>query len=178
MTACSNGGTPIYPDQSTRNTASQYALSAGVGQVGPTPSPTSSPARSFRWNSVIATDIALNYELPIHNFAFFAKAEVRNALNHRANIGGNTTVYTSLNNGSSGRGQCNSVVNLEPFNPFTQSPVAARPRNRLANCNATQGANYLLGPHSASRPVRPPRSRRTVNYQLPRTYLYAIGARF
>jgi len=179
LTACSNGGTPIYPDQSTRNTASQYALAAGVGQVGPT-SVTYffSPRGDFRWNSVISTDLALNYELPVHNFAFFAKAEVRNALNHHANIGGNTTVYTSLNNGTPLNGaDATQVVNLRPFNPFTQSPVQCPVGTPAANC-AALGANYLLSPSFGQSVGTPTTFSQNGNYQLPRTYLYAVGMRF
>jgi outer membrane receptor protein involved in Fe transport len=182
LTACNNGGTPIYPDQSVRNTASQYALAAGVGQVGPT-SVTYffSPRGAFRWNSVVSTDIALNYEFPIHNFAFFAKAEVRNALNHRANITGNTTVYTSLNNGTQldANNPLNptTVVTLKPFNPFTQSPVQCPVGTAPANC-AALGANYLIGPAFGQSTGTATTFSQNGQYQLPRTYLYAIGARF
>lgn len=168
LTACSNGGTPIYPDQSTRNTASQYALSSGVGQVGPTTtSYFFSPRGAYRWNSIVSTDVAVNYELPVRNFAFFAKAEVRNALNHRANIGGNTTVRTNQTANSG----------LSAFNPFTQSPIEC-PRGAVAATCTALGANYQLGPQFGQATGTATTFAQNGQYQLPRTYLYAIGARF
>ena len=136
-----------------------------------------------RWNSVIATDIALNYELPIHNFALFAKAEVRNALNHHANITGNRTVYTSLNNGTQldANNPLNPsmIVTLKPFNPFTSSPIRCTlPTSLVANCASAQNANYLLGPAFGQSTGTATTFSQNGQYQLPRTYLYAIGARF
>ena len=125
-----------------------------------------SPRGAYRWNSVLATDIALNYELPIHNFAFFAKAEVRNALNHKATIGGNSVVNTNFTNS-----------NFLPFNPFTQSPKECPRGAALADCKA-MGANYQLGPLFGQPNGTATTFSQAGNFQLPRTYLYAIGARF
>jgi len=154
LTACSNGGSPIYPDQSVRNTSSQYALSAGVGQVGPTTvTYFFHPRGSDRWQSLTATDLALNYELPIHNFSLFAKAEVRNVFNRIAVLGGSTQVLTNQNSSS-----------LKVFNPFTQSPV--------------EGVNYALASNFGKATGTATTFSQVGNYQLPRTWLYAIGARF
>ena len=120
----------------------------------------------YRWDSVMASDVALNYELPIHNFAFFAKAEVRNAFNHKAVLGGNTLVLTSQNSSS-----------FANFNPFTQSPKECAQGTALADCKAA-GANYQLGPLFGQATGTPTTFRSGGQYQLPRTYLYAIGARF
>jgi len=120
----------------------------------------------YRWDSVMATDVALNYELPIHNFAFFAKAEVRNAFNHKAVLGGNSLVLTSQNN-----------ANFANFNPFTQSPIECPQGTALATCKA-MGANYQLGPQFGQAVGTATTFSQNGNYQLPRTYLYAIGARF
>jgi hypothetical protein len=164
--ACNNGGTPIYPDGSVRNPASQYALSAGVGQVGPTTvTYFFHPRGSDRWQSLMATDIALNYELPIHNFAFFAKAEVRNALNHKSVLGGNSTVLTNQNSSA-----------LKVFNPFTQSPVECPKGTPLASCPAN--ANFQLNSTFGQAVGTATTFSQAGNYQLPRTWLYAIGARF
>jgi len=178
--ACSNGGSPIYPDQSVRNPASQYALSAGVGQVGPTTvTYFFHPRGSDRWAALTATDIALNYEFPIHNFAFFAKAEVRNAFNRKAVLSGNTQVLTAQNNGATvvRPDGSTSVVALLPFNPFTQSPKECPKETPAANC-AAMGANFQLTPTFGQSNGTATTFSQNGNYQLPRTYLYAIGARF
>jgi len=114
----------------------------------------------------MATDVAVNYELPIHNFAFFAKAEVRNAFNHKAVLGGNTLVLTSQNNS-----------NFANFNPFTQSPKQCPQGAPLADCKA-MGANYQLGPLFGQAVGTATTFSQAGNYQLPRTWLYAVGARF
>jgi hypothetical protein len=166
LSACSNGGTPIYPDQSVRNPSSQYALSAGVGQVGPTTvTYFFHPRGADRWQSLTATDIALNYELPIHNFAFFAKAEVRNAFNRIAVLGGNSQVLTNQNSAA-----------LKVFNPFTSSPVECPRGTPLASCPAN--SNFQLTSNFGQAVGTATTFSQNGNYQLPRTYLYAIGARF
>ncbi len=119
-----------------------------------------------RWASIMASDVALNYELPIRNFAFFAKAEVRNAFNHQAVTGGNTLVLTSQN-----------TAGLANFNPFTQSPIQCPTGAPIATCTAMK-ANYQLGPLFGQANGTPTTFSQGGNYQLPRTYLYAIGARF
>jgi len=167
LTACSNGGSPIYPDGSTRNTSHQYALSAGVGQVGPTTvTYFFSDRGAYRWQSLTATDLAVNYELPIHNFAFFAKAEVRNVFNNIAVLGGGTQVLTNQNS-----------ANLLVFNPFTQTPKECPRGTALADCK-TMGANYQLSSTFGQALGTATTFRANGNYQLPRTWLYAIGARF
>jgi len=164
---CPTGSATIYPDGSPRDPAHQYApLSAnqvGLATVGYF----FSPRGAYRWNSVISTDIAMNYELPIHNFALFAKAEIRNALNHQANIGGNTTVFTNQNAGHG----------LLAFNPFTQTPIQC-PTNATAATCTSLGANYQLGPSFGQSTGSATTFSQNGNYQLPRTYLYSIGARF
>ena len=166
-------GTPIYPNGSPRNISSQYASNGSAsGAVGPTTVGYFFSNRGeFRTNSIISTDVALNYELPIHNFAFFAKAEVRNALNHRATVGVSNGVATSQN---AGRG-------LSPFNPFTQSPIECPPGAPAATCTAL-GANWQKNNPSTATFGAAGGTATTFSqngsYQLPRTYLYAIGARF
>jgi outer membrane receptor protein involved in Fe transport len=125
-----------------------------------------SPRGAFRWDSIMATDVAVNYELPIRNFAFFAKAEVRNAFNHKAVLGGNTLVNTASTNS-----------NFATFNPFTQSPKECPQGAPLADCKA-MGANYQLGPLFGQAIGTATTFSQNGNYQLPRTFLYAIGARF
>jgi outer membrane receptor protein involved in Fe transport len=133
----------------------------------------------FRAASIMASDVALNYELPIHNVAFFAKAEVRNALNHHATLGVVTTVLTNQNSAA-----------LAAFNPFTQTPIQCT-ANIVANCpkdsTGKPTTNYFLGTAgSATAPSIPFGAAGTTpttfsqagSFQLPRTYLYAVGLRF
>jgi len=164
---CPAGNANIYPDGSPRDPAHQYAPISGT-QVGPsTVGYFFSPRGGFRWNSVMSTDVALNYELPIHNFALFAKAEVRNAFDHKANISGNTTVFTNQN---AGKG-------LLAFNPFTQTPIQCPTGAAAATCTAL-GANYQLGSSFGQSTGTATTFSQLGQYQLPRTYLYSVGARF
>jgi hypothetical protein len=173
-------GTPVYPNGSARTIAHQYASNGGAsGAVGPTTVGYFFSNRGeFRTASIISTDVALNYEFPIHNFAFFAKAEVRNAFNHRAVTGVNTQVLTAQNNGAKVTRPDGtfSIVNILPFNPFTQSPVQCTGTD-ASKC-AAQGANFMLGPTFGQSAGSFTTFSQNGSYQLPRTYLYAIGARF
>ena len=164
-------GSPIYPNGTPRDITHQYAPNGAAAPLTPL-GPTTvtyffSNRGEFRTDSIIATDIALNYELPIHNFAFFAKAEVRNALNHRAVLSRGTTVRTNQTTGSG----------LLPFNPFTQSPIQCPTGQSAAQCTAL-GANYQLSTGFGVEGGTPTTFSQAGSYQLPRTYLYAIGARF
>jgi hypothetical protein len=152
-------GNPIYPDGSARNIAHQYASNgAASGAVGPTSVTYFFGGRgAYHWDAVTATDVALNYELPIRNFAFFAKAEVRNVFNHLAVLGGQT-----------------QVVVLSAFNPFTTTPVECA--KGLTTCPAN--ANFQLNSNFGKAVGTATTFSQNGNYQLPRTYLYAIGARF
>ena len=121
----------------------------------------------FRWDDVIATDLALNYELPIKTVALFVKGEVRNVFNHLAVIGGNTLVNTAQTN-----------ANFAPFNPFTTTPKECPRGTAFADCKA-MGANYQLGSLFGQSNGTPTTSTSTNgNYQLPRTYLFSAGVRF
>jgi len=151
-------GSPIYPDGSARNITHQYAPNGAASGVGPTTVTYFFGGRgAYHWNAVAATDIALNYEFPIHNFAFFAKAEVRNTFNHLAVVGGQT-----------------QVIILSAFNPFTTTPVECT--KGATTCPAN--ANYQLNPNFGKAVGTATTFSQNGNYQLPRTYLYAIGARF
>jgi outer membrane receptor protein involved in Fe transport len=164
---CPAGSSPIYPDGSTRDPNHQYAAIA-TNQVGlATVGYFFSNRGAFHWNSIMSTDVALNYELPIHNFALFAKGEIRNTFNHRANVGGNTTVFTNQN---AGKG-------LAAFNPFTQTPIQCPTGASAATCT-TLGANYQFNTTFGQSTGTATTFSQAGNYQLPRTYLYAIGARF
>jgi hypothetical protein len=150
-----------YPDGSARVSTHDYA------NAPTTVTYFFSPRGDFRTNSIIATDVAVNYELPIRNFAFFAKAEVRNLFNHRATTNVTTTVRTNQTANSG----------LLPFNPFTQSPIECPKGATAATCTAL-GANYQLNSNFGQAIATPTTFSAAGSFQLPRTYVYAIGARF
>jgi hypothetical protein len=174
-------GTPIFPSGQARTIAHQYASNgAASGAVGPTAVTYFFGARgSQRTANLIATDVALNYELPIHGVAFFAKAEVRNIFNRLAVISPNATVITAQNNGArvTRPDGTQSIVNLLPFNPFTQTPKECPQDTPAANC-AALGANYQLGPIFGQSANSPTTFTQGGSFQLPRTFLYSVGARF
>jgi len=160
-----------YPDGSPRVSSHDYAnIPTAVTYFF-------SKRGQFTTDAIIATDLALNYELPIHNFALFAKAEVRNAFNHKAILGVVTTVLTNQN----------SSANLAPFNPFTQTPIQCTAAS-VSQCPKDSAGkpttNYFLGtsanpaiPFGASSGT-PTTFSQNGSFQLPRTYLYAVGVRF
>ncbi|HVT03304.1 MAG TPA: TonB-dependent receptor [Thermoanaerobaculia bacterium] len=96
---------------SVNNSANRYVTNPGYATA-----PTSalyyfSDRGAFRWEKVTATDLALNWGLPIFKTAnFFVQGELLNAFNESAQTNGNTTV---------------TVIRTarKNFNPFTTTPV-------------------------------------------------------
>lgn len=81
----------------------------------------------FRWDDVSATDLAVNYRLPIGPVQFFAEGEIINSFNQQAQIAGNTSVSRT---GTA-------------FNPFTETPVEGTHYNKSASFgNPTSAASY------------------------------------
>ena len=109
----------------------------------------------FRWDDVTATDLAVNYALPLGPTEVFVQAEMFNVFNEQAVVGGNTfvNVYrTSLSGcGAGGAERC------APFDPFNDTPV--------------EGVNYSLG-DNFGQPTGP------ASYQAPRAYQFSVGLRF
>ena len=108
---------------------------------------------SLRTDTTWATDLSLNYNLPVgrlDNGAFFVRFVVNNIFNRAAqDSSGNETVFT-VSNQNPGR-------TLQGFNPFTQTPVS--------------GVHYELGPNFGT-----PLS--AADYQAPRTSYFALGFKF
>ena len=160
-------GQPIYPDGSTRDPNHQYA------NIPVSTTYFFSGRGAYRFDNLIATDLALNYEIPIKSVGFFAKGEVRNAFNHKANVGygtaglvSDTTVFTAAN---TGRG-------LVAFNPFTATPIECPQGSTAAQCTAL-GANWRKGPNFG-KALTDTTFGTQGSYQLPRTYLFSAGVRF
>jgi hypothetical protein len=161
-------GSPIYPNGTARNVSNQYAPNGAASSVGPTAVTYFFSNRgAFHTQSIVATDFALNYEFPIHNFALFAKGEVRNVFNHKATVNVVTTVRTNQTAGSG----------LLAFNPFTQTPIECPQGATPATCTAL-GANYQLNSNFGQNSGTATTFSQNGSFQLPRTYLYAVGARF
>ncbi|HSP16715.1 MAG TPA: TonB-dependent receptor [Thermoanaerobaculia bacterium] len=114
---------------------------------------------AFRWDNVTATDLGLNYTLPVAHLGFFAQADIINAFNEHAVIGGNTTVSTAFNSSR-----------FATFNPFTDTPVECPQGAAAATCRS-MGANWQKGSKfgTATDPT---------NYQTARTYRLSVGFKF
>ncbi|HYI10967.1 MAG TPA: carboxypeptidase regulatory-like domain-containing protein [Thermoanaerobaculia bacterium] len=84
---------------------------------------------SRRWDDITATDLAVNYRLPISVVQLFVEGELINAFNEQGQIAGVTTVSRT------------GTV----FNPFTTTPVAGTHYNLAANFGAARNAaDYQL----------------------------------
>lgn len=106
----------------------------------------------FRWDDAMATDLALNYQLPIQRVGLFVAADLINAFNDDAQTGGNTAILTASQDSS-----------LRPFNPFTETPV--------------EGVHWRRGTNfgKATNPTTPGAQG---HYLLPRTFRVSVGFRF
>ncbi|MCU1348185.1 MAG: hypothetical protein JWO56_1215 [Acidobacteria bacterium] len=129
----------------------------------------------FRWDDVLSTDLAVSYEIPVTRVTFFAQAKLVNTFNNQAQINGNTTIR----NGS----RCTAEIGhaCTAFNPFTTTPVenvnwARSNGGRAANPSSTApGFGDARNPTtSAGANLLAPNG----DFQLPRTYLFSVGARF
>jgi hypothetical protein len=131
---------------------------------------------AFRTDAVKATDLSLNYRLPIRRFELFAQGQVLNVFNEE----GFNDIYLSrmdftVRTARSGgvpvpAGQPAVPGNLLPFNPNTQTPIEC-PQNATAQTCKDMGAHWQLGPNFG----------KAVNkdaFQAPRTYRVAVGFRF
>src|SRR6185503_16309789 len=89
---------------------------------------------AFRLDDVTATDVGLNYSLPLGKMSFFAQGDIINVLNEDAQINARTTILTAFNAGG-----------LETFNPFTETPVeGVHWRKSTTFGTATGPADYQL----------------------------------
>ena len=115
----------------------------------------------FRWDNLTATDLGLNYSLPISKLSLFVQGDIINIFNEDAQLAGNTTVLT--NSANPGRG-------LSDFNPFTDTPIECPQGDTPAQCSAL-GANWQKGPNFGVATV-------PGSYQTPRTYRVSLGLKF
>jgi outer membrane receptor protein involved in Fe transport len=101
---------------------------------------------AFETDDITQTDVGVNYSFYIGDFEIFAQLDTTNVFNEDGAIVVNQAVFTSANDES-----------LQPFNPFTETPVEG--------VHWRKGANFGL-PTSVN------------NLQLPRTYTLSLGLRF
>jgi hypothetical protein len=124
---------------------------------------------AFRTKSRLATDVALNYSLPIHSgFSFFLRGDVLNVFNTQRIVDPsllNTDVITSRSGGLS--------TGLKPFNPFTDKPVECPQGGDCAGLNA----NWQKGPNFGK--ANSADAFQVADRSLaPRTYALSLGLRF
>ncbi len=108
---------------------------------------------SFRTDTIWATDLSLNYNLPIglgRKSELFARFVVANLFHNTGqDSSSNQTVFTASNQ--------NAAATMQRFNPFSETPVA--------------GVHYELSP-TFGVPLT------AGDYQPPRSYYFALGFRF
>ena len=100
----------------------------------------------FHYDNISQTDLALNYFLPLAGAQFFVETQALNMFNRHGRLSFNTDVNL-----------------LQPFNPFTETPV--------------QGVNWEKGA-DFGKAQTPTTLFSQGDYQLPRTYRVSVGARF
>ncbi|HEY3053100.1 MAG TPA: hypothetical protein VGK04_06890, partial [Thermoanaerobaculia bacterium] len=157
-----------------------YVLNA----IGTTQSYFFSKRGEFRSDSRLATDLALNYSLPIvRGVQFFLRGDLLNAFNTQVIVDPsliNTNVITSRTGGAVVFNPDGTVKTLNsglsPFNPYTDTPVQCPQGAPAAQC-ASMHANYQLGPNFG-------KADSADAYQIgdrslaPRTYRLSLGVRF
>lgn len=121
----------------------------------------------FRTADSTATDVALNYNLPLFGkFQIYAGADVTNVFNEDAIVDlsasrTNTTVRTATTHTTAG---------LAQFNPFTTAPIECPQGAPAATCTS-MGAHYQLDPRFGM-------ANNSDAYQTPLTYRVTAGIRF
>jgi hypothetical protein len=109
---------------------------------------------AYRMDDIWSTDLAITYSFVPKVFGtdveIYVKPEVRNLFNQQGVINVNTDVDTNYDDDT-----------LQPFNPFTETPVEGVNWKKRVTSSTTFG-----------KPAAP------TDYQLARTYLVAVGIRF
>jgi len=109
----------------------------------------------FRWEDTTATDLAINYELPIRKVNVFIQGELINAFNEQAQVNGSSTI---------------AVISGVTFNPFTDTPKECAAGTPTATCRA-QGAIWRKATNFGQ-------ATGAGSYQVPMTYRFSAGIRF
>ncbi|PYQ51531.1 MAG: hypothetical protein DMF59_07530, partial [Acidobacteria bacterium] len=138
-----------------------------LGQLGTSHNYYFSKRGAFRTPWVTATDLALNYELPISRAALFVQGQVLNIFN-QSKV--NNIVLGQLDTAVITSRSAGLASGLKPFNPFTDTPVEC-PRGAAASVCSQMGANWQKAPTFGQGLSKDA-------YQTPRTYRAAVGVRF
>ncbi len=110
---------------------------------------------AFRTEDVTATDVALNWTLPISVVNVFFQGEVINAFDEQAVVNPSSAI---------------NVIGANRFNPFTETPRECPQFTPLATC-AAQGFNWRKADTFGTATA-------VGSYQLPLTYRFSVGLRF
>lgn len=107
----------------------------------------------YRFDDTTATDLSLNWELPISKMNVFLQAELLNAFNEQAQVGGGAAVTVT-----------------SAFDPFTERPVECPAGTPTATC-AANGQHWRKSTAFGD-------ATGAASYQLPLTYRFSAGIRF
>lgn len=160
------------------DTVTTNCLNYTLSQIGTAANYYFSDRGEFRTDDWNATDLALNYTLPIFGkFQFFAQAELLNAFGNDAiiDLSGNridTTVRTARTH-PTGTPTATNPTNgsgLTQFNPFTTTPIECPQGANGLTC-LSMGAHYQLANEFGT-------AASLDAYQTPRTYRFSAGIRF
>ncbi|HWS72611.1 MAG TPA: TonB-dependent receptor, partial [Thermoanaerobaculia bacterium] len=159
---------------------SQVNLPAGFSYNQPPNGPNGntiffSKRGEFRWDDISSTDLAINYEIPITRVTFFAQGKLLNAFNNQGQINGNTTVRTGS--------RCTAEIGhaCAAFNPFTDALVENVNWAKSTGGKAANSGSKAPGFGDARQPTVSAGANLLApngDFQLPRTYLFSLGARF
>ncbi|HEX8618895.1 MAG TPA: hypothetical protein VF911_15025, partial [Thermoanaerobaculia bacterium] len=140
-----------------------YVANPGYATPGNTQNYYFSDRGEFRTEDITATDLALNWTLPITRVNVFVQGELINVFNEQAIIAVNTSIRT-FNTAATNR-----------FNPFTtpHSEIRECPQSQAASTCAAQGYHWQKTASFGGPSTNGPAS-----YQLPRTYRFSAGIRF
>jgi len=138
-----------------------------LSQIGTSHSYYFSERGAYRTQDWTATDVALNYALPIWKVQLFLSADMDNIFEEDAVIDLaasriNTTVRT--------RRSAGAASGLSAFNPFTATPIECPQGAPAATCTSL-GANWQLDPNFG-------RANSADGYQTQRTYRFSAGIKF
>ena len=125
---------------------------------------------AYRTDDVTATDLALNYNLPISRINLFFQGEVINALNAQAVVTPNQTVSVvrAVNPFSGTFTECpagTTSTDCRAMFPDTSVGIFRKDVNFGKGISSTTGSSLLPGGLAGS-------------FQLPRTYRFSFGVRF
>ncbi len=118
---------------------------------------------TFRTANDLATDLSLNYSMPVSKVQLYVEGQVLNAFNAQNALNVDTTILTATSSKCVQTTGPGIGKRCYAFNPFTDTPV--------------EGVNWIKGP-SFGKPVNPTSAATGGDFQLPLTYRFSFGARF